>query len=118
MFSLLYAPEWHINDVLAFSHRETSHLPFSRSGCLLQIFYQMVLAEQTCSFINTCENKMQGLFIPFLYSQFTEYVKVKLIKLMNELEGCTDSADLFLYGCQGDTLWLFVRVRFLSQPMN
>lgn len=25
---LLYAHEWHINNVLAFSHRETSHLPF------------------------------------------------------------------------------------------
>lgn len=25
---VIYAHEWHINDVLAFGHRETSHLPF------------------------------------------------------------------------------------------
>lgn len=68
-FLLLYAHEWHINDVLAFSHRETSHLPFSRHGCLLQLSYQMVLAERTCSFINTRENKMQGLSSPF-YSPY------------------------------------------------
>lgn len=54
-----------------------------------------------------CENKMQDLFLPlFLYTPFIPSVKVKLIKLMNALDGCIVFRFLFFfffYGCQVDS---------------
>lgn len=77
VFSLFSAHEWHLNDVLAFSHRETSHLPFSRRGCLRRVGFliRWYSSERGVRFMNTCENKCKRSFLPlFLFS--TRYVNV------------------------------------------
>lgn len=98
---LLYAREWHINDVLAFSDRETSHLPFYRHGCLHHDCFsnQTVLVEQTCGLWLCVRISCKISSSPFLYTRFISSVKVKFNKLMNALEGCIDFTDFI-------SLWL------------
>lgn len=60
-----------------------------------------------------CENKMQALFFPFLYTHFIPSVKVKLIKL-NELKSCTDfTVVVFFYGCQVDASRVLSRLSLI-----